>query len=132
MADCGMLTGVSQDLGAIDGEGDLAHLEHPHLCGHCEHLLKAGNPVLTAGLQQLRTAVGAVAWKQVDEAKRLAVLTELQTSAFFAALRAGALEVLYRSPEMFDLVGYGGSAIEKGGYINRGFADIDWLPAATK
>ncbi len=97
-----------------------------------EHLLKAGNPVITAGLQQLRTAVGAVAWKQVDEAKRLAVLTELQTSAFFAALRAGALEVLYRSPEMFDLVGYGGSAIEKGGYINRGFADIDWLPAATK
>ena len=41
MADCGMLAGVGQDLGAIDGEGDLAHLEHPHLYGHCEHLLKA-------------------------------------------------------------------------------------------
>jgi hypothetical protein len=30
---------------------------------------------------------------------------------------------------MFDLVGYGGSAIEQGGYINRGFDDIDWLEA---
>ena len=41
MADCGMLAGVGEDLSAIDGEGDLAHLEHPHLYGHCEHLLKA-------------------------------------------------------------------------------------------
>ncbi len=97
-----------------------------------DHLLKASNPVITAGLQQLRTVVGSAPWKQVDEAKRLAVLTELQTSPFFAALRAGALEVLYRAPEMFALVGYGGSAIEQGGYINRGFADIDWLPASTK
>ena len=97
-----------------------------------EHLLKAGNPVITAGLQQLRSAVGNMPWKQVDEMHRIAVLTQLQTSPFFAALRAGALEVLYRTTEMFDLVGYGGSAIEKGGYINRGFADIDWLPASTK
>jgi hypothetical protein len=26
------------------------------------------------------------------------------------------------------MVGYGGSAIEQGGYINRGFDEIDWLP----
>ena len=97
-----------------------------------EHLLKANNPLIAAGLQQLRTAVGNRPWKQVDEMQRVAVLTQLQTSPFFAALRAGALEVLYRSPDMFALVGYGGSAIEQGGYINRGFADIDWLPATTK
>jgi len=41
MADCGVLAGVGHDLGAIDGKGDLPHLEHPHLCGHCEYLLKA-------------------------------------------------------------------------------------------
>jgi hypothetical protein len=97
-----------------------------------DHLLQANNPLITAGLQQLRTAVSNVPWKQVDEAQRIAVLTQLQTSPFFAAVRAGALEVLYRTPEMFALVGYGGSAIEQGGYINRGFADIDWLPASTK
>ncbi len=41
MADGGMLAGVGLNLGAIDGEGDLTHLEHPHLYGHCENLLKA-------------------------------------------------------------------------------------------
>ena len=36
-----MLAGVGEDLGSIDSEDDLAHLEHPHLYGHGEHLLKA-------------------------------------------------------------------------------------------
>ena len=36
-----MLAGVGEDLGSIDSEDDLAHLEHPHRYGHGEHLLKA-------------------------------------------------------------------------------------------
>ena len=95
-----------------------------------ERLLQGGNPVIADGLLQLRTAAAGVPWKQLDEMRRIAVLTDLQTTPFFAALRAATLEVLYRSPEVFSMVGYGGSAIEQGGYINRGFADIDWLPAA--
>ncbi len=93
-----------------------------------EHLLQGGNPALADGLQQLRTAVGGMPWKEVDEARRIAVLTEIEGSPFFAAVRAGSLEVLYRSPEVFAMVGYGGSAIEQGGYLNRGFDAIDWLP----
>jgi hypothetical protein len=93
-----------------------------------EHLLQGGNPALADGLQQLRAQVGDLPWKEVDETQRLAVLTELEDSPFFAAVRAGSLEVLYRSPEVFAMVGYGGSAIEQGGYINRGFDSIDWLP----
>jgi hypothetical protein len=57
-------------------------------------------------------------------------LASLEGTPFFAALRAGTVEVLYRSPEVFALVGYGGSAIEYGGYLNRGFDEIDWLPQA--
>ena len=94
-----------------------------------ERLLQAGNPAITAGLAQLRTAVGGMPWKEVDENQRVAILTDLQGTPFFATVRAASLEVLYRSPEVFAMVGYGGSAIEQGGYINRGFDDIDWLPA---
>ncbi len=94
-----------------------------------ERLQQAGNPAIAEGLGQLRAAVDNLPWKDVDEARRVAVLTEMQATPFFAAVRAMTLEVLYRSPEVFAMVGYGGSAIEQGGYINRGFGDIDWLPA---
>lgn len=93
-----------------------------------EQLLQSNNPVVSAGLAQLRSAGGALPWKELDESVRLGILAMLENSAFFAVLRATSLEVLYRSPEVFSMVGYGGSAFEKGGYINRGFADIDWLP----
>ena len=29
---------------------------------------------------------------------------------------------------MWDLLGYEGYSSDKGGYINRGFNDLDWLP----
>ncbi len=97
-----------------------------------EHLLQGGNPAIAEGLQQLRAAVGDMPWKEVDEMQRLAALTEMEGTPFFAAVRAGSLEVLYRSPEVFAMVGYGGSAIEQGGYINRGFDTIDWLPGGQQ
>jgi len=93
-----------------------------------EQLLQANNPVISAGLSQLRSASGALPWKELDESLRVGILGMMESTAFFVAVRATSLEVLYRSPEVFAMVGYGGSAIEHGGYINRGFADIDWLP----
>ena len=34
---------------------------------------------------------------------------------------------LYDNKTLFPLFGYEGSSWEKGGYVNRGFDDIDWL-----
>jgi len=47
---------------------------------------------------------------------------------FFKALRNRAVELIYRDGRVWKMVGYEGSAVEYGGYINRGFNDIDWLP----
>lgn len=96
-----------------------------------ERLLQAGNPAIAEGLARLREVSGSVPWQQLDEPARVTVLASLQETPFFAALRATTIEVLYRSPEVFAMVGYGGSAIEYGGYLNRGFDQIDWLPPAT-
>jgi hypothetical protein len=93
-----------------------------------EQLLQSGSPVIAEGLAQLRTASGALPWKEVDESLRLSILATMEGSAFFASVRAATITALFRSPDTFALVGYGGSAIEHGGYINRGFADINWLP----
>ena len=95
-----------------------------------ERLLQADNPAIPQGLAQLREITGSVPWKELDESARVTVLASLQGTPFFAALRSATLEVLFRSKDVFTLVGYGGSAIEYGGYLNRGFDEIDWLPQA--
>ena len=34
---------------------------------------------------------------------------------------------LYNQQELWPIFGYEGESFSKGGYINRGFDDIDWL-----
>lgn len=90
--------------------------------------LKDNNVV--AGLEKLRDASHNAAWKDVPEAERVAILSSLQDSPFFGVLRANTRRVLLRDPATFAIVGYGGPSIQYGGYIGRGFNDINWLPAS--
>ena len=35
---------------------------------------------------------------------------------------------LFNHPRLWELLDYPGSSVEYGGYVDRGFDDIDWLP----
>jgi hypothetical protein len=61
------------------------------------------------------------------EAPRAEVLREYQKDAFFQRVRGGLVTGLYNQPEVWPLFGYEGESASKGGYVNRGFGDIDWL-----
>ena len=63
------------------------------------------------------------------EAERVALLHEIEGTPFFQKMRGGLVTALYNQPEIWKLLGYEGSSAEHGGYIHRGFDDIDWLPA---
>jgi hypothetical protein len=93
-------------------------------------LLALNDPAMAEGLASLRAASGTTAWMDLPEPQRIAVLTAMEKTAFFTLARATTISVLFREPALFDLVGYGGSAIDKGGYLNRGFDQITWLPEA--
>jgi hypothetical protein len=67
-----------------------------------------------------------VAW----ENDRVALLQRIETSAFFQQIRGDLIASLYNNKEVWPRFGYEGSSAEHGGYIKRGFADIDWLPKA--
>ena len=67
-----------------------------------------------------------VAW----EADRVALLRGIEHTAFFRTLRADLVVSLYNQPEIWPKFGYEGSSAEYGGYLARGFDDIDWLPKA--
>jgi hypothetical protein len=47
---------------------------------------------------------------------------------FFELVRTTAVVEVYTDRETWDLLGYEGPSFAKGGYIERGFDDLDWLP----
>lgn len=71
-------------------------------------------------------------WLEASEEKQLVALRGIDKSEFFKTMQTNALEQLYRDERTWGLVGYEGEAIKFGGYLNRGFNDIDWLPAVPE
>lgn len=63
------------------------------------------------------------------EADRVSLLKAIEGSQFFQTVRSKMVAALYNQPEVWTLLGYEGSSAEHGGYLKRGFDDIDWLPA---
>jgi hypothetical protein len=64
------------------------------------------------------------------EVDRVALLQRIEATEFFTKMRGDLIVSLYNQKEVWPKFGYEGSSAEHGGYINRGFADIDWLPKA--
>jgi hypothetical protein len=62
------------------------------------------------------------------EGDRVALLQRIEQTAFFQKMRGDLVVSLYNQKELWPRFGYEGSSAEHGGYIKRGFADIDWLP----
>jgi len=62
-----------------------------------------------------------------SEDDRVALLREIETTPFFRETRSALMFGLYDNKTLFPLFGYEGSSVEKGGYLARGFNDLDWL-----
>ena len=62
------------------------------------------------------------------EEDRVAILKSIETSPFFQTMRGGMVTALYNQPDLWVKLGYEGPSAEYGGYLHRGFNDIDWLP----
>lgn len=77
-----------------------------------------------AGLYDL----GQAGFADLDDAAALEQLKAIETAPFFALTRAITVTTLYDDPEVWAVLGYEGPSFDKGGYINRGFNDLDWLP----
>jgi hypothetical protein len=55
-------------------------------------------------------------------------LKRIEGSDFFELVRSTAVVEVYSDQRTWEVVGYEGPSFDKGGYINRGFNDLDWLP----
>jgi hypothetical protein len=82
---------------------------------------------LSQGLRVLDVAGGSP-FAQLDADTAGAVLRGMSGTAFFEAVRSQTVVTLYNDPEVWSLLGYEGASFAQGGYLHRGFDDLDWLP----
>ncbi|MGI9350868.1 MAG: twin-arginine translocation signal domain-containing protein [Rhizobiaceae bacterium] len=61
------------------------------------------------------------------ERDRVDILRSLEDTPFFQTVRGGLVTGLYNQKAVWPLFGYEGESYSKGGYIDRGFDDINWL-----
>lgn len=86
---------------------------------------------VAAGIAELNDAAKAlghadylsIGWEE----DRVKVLQSIETGTFFQTVRSGLVTGLYNQKEIWPIFGYQGESFSQGGYIERGFNDIDWL-----
>ena len=82
---------------------------------------------LTQGLNDLNVVSGGD-FTALSDAEALKVLRQVEQSTFFGFVRRTTVLNFYDDAEVQACLGYEGPSFDKGGYIDRGFNDLDWLP----
>ncbi|CAD5372757.1 Twin-arginine translocation pathway signal [Rubrivivax sp. A210] len=87
--------------------------------------------LLAGGVERINKLANAAHGKSyVDipaEGDRVTLLYQIEQSPFFQKVRGDLFFGIYNRKDAWPHFGYEGSSWEKGGYIKRGFNDINWL-----
>ena len=81
---------------------------------------------LADGVKTLDSAT-AVPWVELSDGYRLDIL-EGAGQALLHTVKGDAVVSLYNNPLVWRHFGYEGPSAQHGGYITRGFDDLNWLP----
>ncbi len=84
---------------------------------------------LIDGFQSLDAAAGGQ-WIDLSPGQQVVAVERIEDGPFFGLVQREVKANLYQDPRVWDLIGYEGSSVEHGGYLHRGFDNIDWLPEA--
>ena len=82
--------------------------------------------LLLNGVEALNRQTGC-AWAGLPEEARLQALQRVEQTPFFQKLRSDFVLYFYSNPAIWPFFGYEGPSNDKGGYLHRGFNDIDWI-----
>lgn len=81
-----------------------------------------------ADLEASARAKYGAPYREVNaEADRVALLRGIEGTPFFRKVRGDLVTGLYNQPDIWVRFGYEGPSAEHGGYIDRGFDDLDWI-----
>ncbi len=83
--------------------------------------------LLRDGLQELDNLASGD-WAGLDYLARENIVIKMAGTDFFEKIRGTSVVSLYNNEMAWAHFGYEGSSYETGGYFNRGFQELDWLP----
>ncbi|XYJ08272.1 twin-arginine translocation signal domain-containing protein [Telluria sp. B2] len=83
---------------------------------------------LRSGIRELDRLAGG-SFLQADGGRKLKAVTDMEGTPFFHTVRAQGVTSIYDNDMAYAVFGYPGASWDKGGYITRGFQDLNWLPA---
>jgi len=83
--------------------------------------------LLRAGLAELDVRASG-SWAGLDYLARENIVIKMAGTDFFEKIRGTSVVSLYNNEMAWAHFGYEGSSYEMGGYFDRGFQDLNWLP----
>jgi len=81
----------------------------------------------SSGISQEMFRQAGFAWTGLSEEARLQALKRVEQTPFFQRLRSDFVLYFYSNPAIWSRFGYEGPSNDQGGYLHRGFNDIDWI-----
>lgn len=87
----------------------------------------AGDEALAKTLTDGAAELGSD-WLTADSDKQFAAIKKMEGNDFFNAIKGKAVVSLYNNEMAWAHFGYEGDAWKQGGYLTRGFDDLNWLP----
>jgi hypothetical protein len=92
------------------------------------HIARLGAAEKLAPFCQSLNAAWPLPFAELAETYRVQILKSLETRPEFTVIQRLAVRYLYDDVEVWAAFGYEGAAVHLGGYLKRGFDDLDWLP----
>lgn len=83
---------------------------------------------LVQGLATLNAAADERRFLDLSDEEAMTILRRIEDSVFFGFIRRTTVLNFYDDPEVWKALGYEGASFDQGGYLHRGFNDLDWLP----
>ncbi|HQU04759.1 MAG TPA: hypothetical protein PLT25_08575 [Acidocella sp.] len=74
------------------------------------------------------SAASPVSFTELAETYRISALKTIETTPEFIFVQRMSVRYLYDDLEIWASFGYEGASYHLGGYIKRGFDDLNWLP----
>jgi len=72
--------------------------------------------------------LSALPFFELAETYRVQALKQIETTPEFFFVQRLSVRYFYDDVELWSAFGYEGASVHLGGYVQRGFDDLDWLP----
>ncbi len=86
------------------------------------------NPSLIDPIDAAIDALNGEGWLNQNSSEQIEAMASVETQSWFTTLSIMSRAALFDLPQVWSVLNYEGPSLEFGGYKDRGFDDIDWLP----